>query len=220
MDATPRIAARPIHAILVHGMGRTPLSMALLARRLDAAGMATKLFGYVAMVEGFAACRDRLQRVVDQETADAPAILIGHSLGTVLIRAACPQLRRPPFGGFLLAPPSRASRAARAVAPRRLFRLLTGEMGQLLADADFMNALPLPTAPTTVYAGTGGPRGSWSPFAGEPNDGVLAVAETQLPGAPTRLVPAIHTFIMNSRDVAEDIVRTTGELAARACHDL
>jgi hypothetical protein len=93
-------------------------------------------------------------------------------------------------------------------------------MGQSLADADFMNALPLPTAPTMVYAGTGGPRGRWSPFAGKPNDGVLAVTETQLPGALTRLVPAIHTFIMNSRVVAEDIVRTTGELAARSRHDL
>ena len=203
-------------------MGRTPLSMALLARRLDAAGIRTKLFGYVAMVEGFAACRDRLQRVVDQEAADASAILIGHSLGTVLIRAACPQLRGPPLACFLLAPPSRASRAACAAAPHRLFRLMTGEMGQLLADADFMNALPLPTAPTTttVYAGTGGPRGAWSPFAGEPNDGVLAVTETQLAGAATRLVPAIHTFIMNSRVVAEDIVRTTRELAARSRHDL
>lgn len=220
VSATAQRAMPPVHAILVHGMGRTPLSMALLARRLDAAGMRTKLFGYVAMVEGFAACRERLQRVVDQEAADAPAILIGHSLGTVLIRAACPQLRRPTLGCFLLAPPSRASRAACAVAPHRLFRLMTGEMGQLLADADFMNALPPPMAPTVVYAGTGGPRGRWSPFAGEPNDGVLAVAETQLPGARTQLVPAIHTFIMNSHAVAEDIVHTTRELAARSRHDL
>ena len=32
--------------------------------------------------------------------------------------------------------------------------------------------------PYTIIAGTGGPRGRWSPFGSEPNDGIVAVSET------------------------------------------
>jgi alpha-beta hydrolase superfamily lysophospholipase len=85
-------------------------------------------------------------------------VVIGHSLGAVLLRAALPRLARPPVACFLLAPPTQASLAARRFAPRRLYRLFTGEMGQKLASQPFMDALPLPAVPTRIYAGTGGPR--------------------------------------------------------------
>jgi hypothetical protein len=185
--------------------------MALLAARLRAASIQPSLFGYVAALEGFAACAARLRRFVDARAGD-DYILIGHSLGTVLIRSVLPQLRPPPRACFLIAPPTRDCRAARAFAPRRLFKLLTGEMGQLLADESFMRSLPEPAVPTRIYAGTAGPRGPLSPFGDEPNDGVLAVSETHLASVPTQTVPALHTFIMNSGAVAEDIVRTLRSL--------
>ena len=39
------------------------------------------------------------------------------------------------------------------------------------------------------------------------DDGVVTVKETLLPGVPVQTVPVIHTFIMNSRVVAQDIVK-------------
>jgi hypothetical protein len=89
----------------------------------------------------------------------------------------------------------------------RLFRLLTGEMGQLLARQDFMDTLPVPDIPLRVYAGTKGPRGNWMPFGDEPNDGILSVKEVQLGEIPVQLLPTIHTVIMNSRQMTDDIVR-------------
>lgn len=83
--------------------------------------------------------------------------------------------------------------------------MFTGEMGQKLASQPFMDALPLPAVPTRIYAGTGGPRGRHALFGDEPNDGVLAVRETRLADIPLQTVPSLHTFIMNSRAVAEDI---------------
>lgn len=202
-------------AILIHGMGRTPLAMLVLAARLRAAGFRPVLFGYSVTFETWDGCLARLEKFLGRHTSTGDFILVGHSLGSVLIRAALPKLARSPVACFFLAPPTVACAAARRLAPGRAYRLLTGEMGQLLADESFMAALPVPGVPTKIYAGTGGPVGRYSPFGMEANDGVLAVRETLLPLIPVKQVPAIHTFIMNGKDVAADIVRITRALTLR-----
>jgi pimeloyl-ACP methyl ester carboxylesterase len=193
-------------AILVHGMARTPVSMALLGTRLRRIGIEPSLFGYVAALERYATCRDRLARFIAQRAGNERFILIGHSLGTVLLRGALVQLSRPPAACFFIAPPTVACTLARRVAPHWPYRVLTGEMGQLLADARFMTALPLPQCPTWIYAGTAGPRGRIFPVGDEPNDAILKVSETVLPGIPTVEVRAQHTLIMNSRALARDLL--------------
>ena len=88
-----------------------------------------------------------------------------------------------------------------------------GQMGQLLANEDFMKSLPWPSMPCYVYAGTGGPTGKYAPFGDQPNDGILTVAETKIVSStPVIQVPSLHTFIMNSRQVAEDIANTLAQL--------
>lgn len=199
-------------AILIHGMGRTPLAMLVLAARLRAAGFRPALFGYSVTFEGWEACVGRLEKFIARHAAEGDFIMVGHSLGSVLTRAILPRLPRPPLACFFLAPPTVACAAAQRLAPRGFYRLLTGEMGQLLADKAFMAALPLPNVPTKIYAGTGGPTGRYSPFGIEPNDGVLALSETLLADIPVEQIPAIHTFIMNGKEVADDIVKTVHSL--------
>jgi hypothetical protein len=80
-------------------------------------------------------------------------------------------------------------------------------MAQLLADPQFMASLPATGVPTKIYAGTAGPRGRYSPFGDEPNDSVLTVKEMILPGIPIQTIPVLHTFIMNSKVVTQDIVK-------------
>ena len=88
-----------------------------------------------------------------------------------------------------------------------------GEMGQLLANGNFMASLPLPSTPTRIYAGIGGLVGKCSPFGNKPNDGVLTVEETQGSlDVPVTLVPSMHTFIMNSSIVADDIINNLGDI--------
>jgi hypothetical protein len=200
-----------MRAILVHGLGRTPLSMLVLAARLKAAGLKPSLFGYVAATERYAACADRLVRFIDSR-AESSYILIGHSLGSVLVRGVLPRLRRAPAACFLIASPNRVCRAARAFAPRHLFRLLAGEMGQLLANQRFMESLAVPAMPTRIYAGTGGPTGRWSPLRAEINDGIVTVDEARLGSIPVREVYGVHTFLMNKDAVARDIIEVTRTL--------
>lgn len=201
-----------MRAILVHGMGRTAGSMALLAFRLRAAGLRPALFGYTATFERFGNCSERLFRFIEKRRGTGPYILVGHSLGSVLIRSVLPKLGAPPAACFFVAPPTRACRAAKALAPRWLFRALTGEMGQLLANETFMDGLPLPAMPTRIYAGTSGPRGRWSPFGNEVNDGLLFLDEMRLASVPMLTVPAWHAFTMNAKAVAKDIIATVRAL--------
>jgi pimeloyl-ACP methyl ester carboxylesterase len=202
-----------MRAILVHGMGRSPLSQLLLAKRLRASGIDVCLFGYSTFVP-FNTSLKRLVKRVAKLGDDEPFILVGHSLGCVLIRAALPRLgARQPSGCFLLAPPNSVPRAARFFASNPLYRFYTGDSGQLLLNDAFMAALPIPAGVVRVYAGTAGYRGKWSPFHEEANDGVLSVSETMLSNGPEPiLVPALHTFIMNSEAVADDIATAVAAL--------
>lgn len=209
-----RIKKTDMDVILLHGMGRTPLSMLLLAWRLKRGGHTAHLFGYSPTIETLDGASARLVRRVHDRFGSQPYAFVGHSLGTVIFRHALPRLgENQPAICFLLAPPMVACRAARLFAPCRLYRLLTGEMGQLLAREEFMHRLPLPEH-FRVYAGTCGPRASWLPFGHESNDGILSVEEaTGEVGAAAVRVPSTHTFIMNSAVVFRDMAITLRELA-------
>ena len=202
----------PMKAILIHGMGRTTASMAILSRRLRARGLATCALGYMAAFEPFDPCVERLAERIRRLAEEEPFLLVGHSLGAVLVRGALPRIADLPLAAcVLLAPPQRACRAARFFSSHPLYRWVNGEMGQLLADPAFFAGLPLPQVPTRVFAGNAGPRAAWLPFEGEPNDGILAVEETRARDDDEVIeVPALHTFIMNSRRVAEGIVELAG----------
>lgn len=202
--------------ILIHGMGRTPVSMLTLKRRLTKLGHTTHLFGYVAFAEKLDGVATRLARRIEQEIGQRPYAVIGHSLGSVILRRTLRELTAtPPRHCFFLAPPMRACKAARYFSRYRLYRALTGEMGSLLADEAFMETLPLP-ANTTIYAGTAGPRAHWLPFGNAANDGILALDETSCGSGERVEVNASHTFIMNSRAVFDDIVRRLASLQPAA----
>jgi alpha-beta hydrolase superfamily lysophospholipase len=202
-----------MRAILVHGMGRTPASMWILATRLRKRGFEPALFAYSATFESFAHCERRLRRFIDRKADGSRFIVVGHSLGTVLLRSVYPRLRTSPIACFFIAPPAQACRAARALAPRALYKVLTGEMGQLLANAEFMDRLPVPQCATRTYAGTAGPVGRLLPFRYEPNDGVLSLSETVIPGVPTTEVRKLHTFIMNAAAIANDIEQVVSKVS-------
>lgn len=193
-------------AILIHGLGRTPIAMSLLAARLQRSRIRPHLFGYSVTFERLDTCVQRLQEFINRRIQTSDYIIIGHSLGSVLTRAALPGLVHKPTACFLLSPPTQACKAARHFAPYRFTKILGGEMAQLLADPQFMESLPPTGVPTKIYAGTAGPRGRYSPFGEEINDSVLTIQEMMLPNVPMQAVPVLHTFIMNSKVVTQDIV--------------
>ncbi len=201
-------ASRTYSAVLVHGIGRTPASMLLLAARLRHAGLTCHLFGYVAALEPFDRIAARLARRL-QRVAEGPYVAVGRSLGGLLLRVAVealPSTVRRPEHLFLLGTPNHSPRLARRLQHWFPYRLVHGDCGRLLAEPSRVDALPRPNVPTTLVAGTRGWRGRWSPFRSEENDGIVAVSEVMLDGASLVRLPVWHTFMMNSRHVF-DVIR-------------
>lgn len=107
----------------------------------------------------------------------------------------------------MLGTPNRPPRLARVLGVRWVYRRIMGECGVNLSSPLFYAGLPVPQVPYTIVAGTAGPRGRWSPFGEEPNDGVVAVTETRIyDDDQLVLLPVTHTFMMNSARV-HDVVR-------------
>src|SRR5215211_488723 len=129
--------------LLIHGLGRTPLSLALLGRHLSQHGHSIRYFGYAAFYESFDQIVARLVTTISTAVDQHPYALIGHSLGGILARAALPALAcNPPCQLVMLAPPNQSPMLARRLRMHPLYRLMTSDCGGKLADQAFYASLP------------------------------------------------------------------------------
>jgi len=210
-----------MQALFVHGMGRSPLSGWPMLHRLRRGSIATESFAYATSIEGFSAIRSRLGKRICRLAARGDYVLIGHSLGGILIRAALenlPDSTRLPSRVFLLGSPVRASRLAYALRNNPLFRLSTGECGQILASETAMQKIAPLAVPTTGIFGRRGIASKHGPFGGEANDGVVALSEITADWIDEEVhLPVIHTLLPSSRAVAEAILSRIGKPAQERC---
>jgi hypothetical protein len=197
-----------MHIMLIHGQGRSPLSMSILGWRLSRQQHHIHYFGYATYAQTFEDITRRFGQIIRDEIGEQPYAIVSHSLGGIITRAALPELvDNPPQQLVMLAPPNQPAHIAKMMRFNALYRWMTWDCGQKLADDDFYRTLPVPTMPTTIIAGTKGMGGVWQQavFGTEEtvNDSVLSVQETELGnGHEVIFVPAMHGFIMNSKEVA------------------
>jgi hypothetical protein len=201
--------------LFVHGMGRSPLSGAPLLYRLRNKGYTTNSFAYSAALENFASISDRLFRKITQIAAQGEYVLIGHSLGGVLLRSALsglPATNKAPTHVFLLGSPVSVSRMAKKLSEGALYRLLTGDCGQLLSSNERMAKINGLAVPNTSIVGIKGINGKYSPFLDEPNDGIVAVSEASADWIDEEIrVPVIHTFLPSSALVSDILLKVIKE---------
>ena len=141
-------------------------------------------------------------------------MVIGHSLGGLLLRAALERLDSDalrPRHLFMLATPNQSPRLARRFSRHPIYQWWTGDAGQLLANPERVDAIAPPEVPYTLVAGVSGRQGKGSPFADEPNDWIVSLGEVRL-GDDDHIVtlPVGHTFLMNYREVADLILERAG----------
>jgi hypothetical protein len=187
--------------VLLHGMGRSWISMALLAHRLKRRGYETHLFGYWPRRPTLDDLSKALRSFVAERVRTPVYHFIGHSLGNVIVRHGFHEGFPPGLGRIvMLSPPNRPARLAGNLRENPLFRFWTGDSGQKLGDAEFYRTLPVPPVEFGVIVGD---RGHHFGFD-EPNDGVVSVAGAKLEGmADFVVLHHTHTLIMMARDTAE-----------------
>ena len=175
-----------LQVLFVHGLGRSPLCGAALLRQLRQAGCRPSNFAYLAALESVERIVARLTRNLQVMARRGDYLLVGHSLGGVLLRLALQRLpagTRLPCQLVLIASPVKASRLARWGQKNRLVQLFSSECGALLASERRMAQLGRPPVPTLCVVGTQGMERTRGAFFGQPNDGVLALSEVLAPWA-------------------------------------
>jgi len=197
--------------VLLHGLWMNRFVMGWLAHRLASHGYAVHLFGYPSFARALDANAETFARFL--ATVQARTLhLVGHSLGGVTALASLaarpePRVRRV----VLLGSPVRGSASGVQLAAHRIGRQLLGR------SVGLWGITPVEEAPPGVEVGViAGTRrlGLGVIFArlAGPNDGVVTVAETELPGArDTALVHVGHSQMLVSPAVArqtEHFLRT------------
>lgn len=191
-------------------MGRTPYSAWGLLRLLRRAGLDTQTLGYCTALEDFDRIATRLTSRIVRLAHRGDYILIGHSLGGVLLRAALaglPEGVQPPKHVFLIGSPVHPARLARLLRRNPLYRLLTGDCGQLLASGERMRRIAPVASPVTAVFGDHPVFLTRRFFCEEANDGVVSLSETRADWLLDAVsVPVMHSFLPASRHVAEVIL--------------
>jgi hypothetical protein len=200
-----------MQALFVHGMGRSPLSGWPLLRQLKRGGLSPTTFGYSTALENFEGIQRRLVSRIADIATDGDYVVIGHSLGGVLLRAAVrslpPAIRRP-HHLFILGSPIRSPRLARTLSSNLIYRAMTGDCGQLLGSGSRMAEIGPVAVPTTAIVGIRRLPWTRDPFAGELNDGVVSLSEVSAEWLSDLIqVHAVHTLLPSSRRVGEIILK-------------
>lgn len=176
---------------LVHGIWMTGLEMQYLARRLQRAGYRTRTWAYHSLRVGLRENAERLAEAVAQESGEV--YLVGHSLGGLIAaRAVCDHPGRTAKVRRMVAlgSPFLGTTTGRSVARLPLGAWVTGRCFPL-EEAFGSEGEPRAILPEWrgacelgILAGTL-PLGIWHLLGllPTPNDGIIALEETRLPGA-------------------------------------
>jgi pimeloyl-ACP methyl ester carboxylesterase len=193
--------------VLVHGLWLSGWSLLLLRRHLRRCGFsATHAFSYQSVRRDLLENGTALNAYL--RTLTAPTVhLVGHSLGGLVIRALFQQYPRQRPGRIVtLGAPHRGSQPAKVCARNTLGRCITGRsIAQLVAGIP--EHWPLPSRDFGVIAGSMSlGLGRLLTRLPKPNDGVVALTETLLPGATDHIIVHVsHTALVASRRVADQV---------------
>jgi len=196
------LSARPTAAVLVHGLWMHGIAMEYQRRHLLRAGFDAVSYSYPSVRNSLAENADDLARFARDLEASC-LHWVGHSLGGIVILCALAHAPLPPGRVVLAGTPYRGSRAAEILEQHVLGAQLLGR-----SVRDWL-AAPKPAdfggREIGVIAGSAGVGLGRvvAPALPQPNDGAVAVEETDVPGARDKIVlPVTHTGMLASRTVA------------------
>ena len=189
--------------------------MALLARRLRAAGFSTSHFSYHSIRETIDANSLRLHQLITS-IVDSEVHVVAHSLGGLLVRhllARCPD----DINGRVvtLGTPHQGSQVAEKLSHSKLGSLLLGKSAEIL----------LGKLPATEHRQQFGVLAGSKPLGigmllgnlEKPHDGTVMLSESSLEGmSDYRVMTTNHMGMLFSRQVAGEVIRflKTGQFSS------
>jgi pimeloyl-ACP methyl ester carboxylesterase len=202
----------PDYCVVLHGLGRTSLSMRRMARSLRSNGYDVVNIGYPSTRDDVAGLVERLSAELERHcTNDAARVhFVGHSLGGMLAR--CFLARNPEFPVgrvVMLSPPNRGSEVADKMREWWPYQAATGPMGQRLGTSsnDLPQQLPPVTYDVGIITGDRSLNPLYSAWVDGVDDGKVSIERARLPGMRDFLVVhASHTFIMRRREVIDQVM--------------
>jgi triacylglycerol lipase len=219
LASTAALAAPPQETVvLLHGLGRTRLSMAPLARALEREGYRVLNLSYPSRtqpLETLATTWLPAQLAKASRDLGEPERLhfVTHSMGGILVRLWLREHGVPPNLGrvVMLAPPNAGSELPDRLGTYAPFRWTTGLNGARLGTSPealprALGSWPAGSSSLGIIAGSH----SMNPLLGSvlprPHDGKVSVASTHLSGEADHLVlPYSHTWLACRRETARHV---------------
>jgi pimeloyl-ACP methyl ester carboxylesterase len=191
----------PQPVLLLHGLMMRRPALWLLARRLRKRGFAPVLFDYPTLWQTPAVAMEQLALRL-YTLGPGPVHIVAHSLGGLIAVQACNQFQRLPTGKIVcLGSPLAGSSAARGLADKHL-GWIAGRSGPFLRGG--LAQLPAGRQVGMVAGVHSLGLGKYFGQLDGPNDGTVAVWETQLPGLHGHVtVSSSHSGLVFSAQVAE-----------------
>ena len=194
--------------VLLHGLFRSPLSLAVPYLRLRAAGFHPVGINYPSRSRPLEALAEHVaSRLPD--AGEGRVHFLTHSLGGLVVRALIRAQRPSNLGRVvMLSPPNQGSELARRLRRSRFLRRAAGpvglqltaapeEMADLLGPVDFDLGIIAGRVSRTIAA----------PILEGDGDGRVLIDETRVEGmADFLVVPRGHAFIMNDAEVVAQAV--------------
>jgi triacylglycerol lipase len=208
----PEAGPEQEHVIVLHGLGMAPPVMWILELQLEEAGYRVHNIGYSSTEKDFDGLLTEVSEKIDACCSGVTTKLhfVTHSLGGLIVRGLLDGERPRHLGRVvMLAPPNKGSEIVDELGDQWLFKFVLGPTGEALGtDPDGVaGQLGRVDYPVGVIAGTSrfNPLGYWL-LPGD-HDGTVSVESTKLEGMTDFIVvPHSHTFIMNSPDVAAEVI--------------
>jgi len=198
--------------VLLHGLGRTHMSMNTLERELERAGYHVWNKSYPSRKQSIEELSAVVGRAINS-CVDGKARrihFVTHSMGGIMVRQYLQNHSVPNIGRMvMLGPPNHGSEVVDTYRDKWWYRLATGPAGQQLGTEK--SSVPNSLGPLEIEVGviagrkTGDPW--FSPLFTDANDGKVSVTSAQLDGMKDFLIVENgHTFMANSKEVCRQVL--------------